>query len=925
MESSPNQLPVPLPRKRKWAWTCGVLAAVGFIFIACGSDRPDGGNAAPPIDPSQGCSTPNEGCPCQTVGEIAQCGTVKHTGPDGYLTCSIGTRTCNGQTWGACFGEHDVRTKVLPPGQLHTNALGPSTQCPPGWNACDPYCMLFDDNLVGVVVDGGVTVVDGGLTIDPNAVDGGDAGSSSSTYTAPAGGVTGCSPNRNIVGPACTPANGLTVCQQDHRCDPTTNQCLWNNGPGYYNPSAGGPDLTVGTPCGPQGSATSIAPVCNRGSVAVPAGATITFHVDNGATPRDACTNLGPPTYTRTLTAALPPGGCTSFSLANSPGGKFVTVNAGPTGMQGTPEAPGRCANNNAYWKTDGSGGDCALCTNTCQTKLTGTIRDPRGVNPLPDVLVYVPGTTPTAVTDPPPITCDSCASLVSGNPLYQAVTAANGTFTMNVPSGGAFPLVIQTGRWRRIVTVPAVAACTTGTLSAALGRLPANKTEGTIPKMALVMAQGDSLQCLLRKIGIDDAEFTAEGGTGRVHLYTNNGMTFGGATSGLTNLWGNAANLSTYSAIIAPCDNNHGTYPGTTVGPNTNSPPNPTANAAQRANMKTYLDTGGRLFTTHWMSHDFVHLNWPAASGGPVQPEFGTNVDNDREPNAMPYRIDTSSTIGNTLSQWGQIVGAVSAGPPPTITFGSWRHLSKTVSPGVTRLSYGDSTQPPVSHPQNSTQWGGPHVNMYQFETPWGTGAPACGRVTVSQSHVSSGSGAFPGGCGSAATAMTAQEKAFEFLFFSSQACIGPQPPPPPPPTPPPLPSVVFSRDYFGSCPVGHRAVWQPFYWQGIFPLLTSIRIYAGTADTQAGLPLSETAPGVKQVGLADTTTLAPAWDCDGCPGSPVSVDYHLRNDPPPPNSVSKPWLRVFMVLNPNNLAIPPEAPTLTAWRQVYSCVPVE
>src|SRR5205085_5550575 len=121
---------------------------------------------------------------------------------------------------------------------------------------------------------------------------------------------------------------------------------------------------------------------------------------------------------------------------------------------------------------------------------------------------------------------------------------------------------------------------------------------------------------------------------------------------------------------------------------------------------------------------------------------------------------------------------------------------------------------------------------------TPWGSPpASQCGRVVVSQSHVSSGSGAFPGGCGSAATAMTPQEKGFEFLLFSSQACLGVTPPIVPPP-PPPLPTVYFVRDYEGICPVGDFPEWQYFLWQSVTPAGTSITFHAATADTQALLP---------------------------------------------------------------------------------------
>lgn len=895
----------------------------GFVLGACGSDRPNAGSGAGSTVENKYCGTPNSGCPCDTPGQTVACGQVHHTGPDGWVACQMGKRTCEGGTWGVCYGEEDVRTKRLVIGgglstsSLSPLALGSSAPCPatgPTSNPCDPYCNQYIDDPGGLLLDagGGISVVDGGLTIDPNAT--GDGGASTGGFTSTAAGVSGCSPNRNIVGPACTPP-GLATCQQDFRCDPSTSQCLWNGGPGYFDASAGGVDLTVGAPCGPQGAATSTVPVCNRGSVGLGAGATIAFHRTTGPTPPDSCTNLGAPDSTFVLGTPLAPGACTSFQVANSTGAKFITVNAGVPGAQPVNEAAGRCANNSAYWRTDGSAGDCALCNNACQTRLTGTIYDPRGVNPLPSVLVFVPSTTQGPLTDG--VACDTCVNLITGTPFSQTVTGFDGKFTLDVPPGGNFPLVIQVGRWRRIVTVPAVTGCTTATLSTALSRLPRNKAEGNIPKMALTMAQGDHLECLMRKVGIDDAEFTAGGGTGRVHLYSHNGMTFGGATNGPTNLWDNAANLNSYSAIIAPCDNNH--LPQPQVQPNYTAPPPPTATASQRANMKAYLDAGGRLFASHWFSLDFVYYNYPTA----VTHLFGQRVESDREAPSIDYTIDTSFPSGQTFADWANLVGASPS--YGKVRFNSWRHLSESVAAPTRRFAYGDSRLPPVNRTQApapaTTIWGGPMVGIYSFDTPYGA-ANTCGRVVVPMSHVSSGSGAFPAGCGAATTAMSAQEKAFEFLLFESQACIGP---PPAPPMPPPLPTVTFYRDYEGVCTPGYVPVWQPFYWQSLVPAGTSIEFHAGTATTQALLPPTATSPSVKAVGTAGATVASPQWDCDGCPAAPKTVDFHLRNDPPPPNDQSRQWLRVFFTFNPNNAVVPHTAPVLTAWRQVYDCIPYE
>jgi hypothetical protein len=848
----------------------------------------------------------------------------KVSGDESFVYCYEGTRTCapNG-VYGECLdGQLAARSLdglSIGPAGIRPLALGAPSSCtsPDGGSIdpCDPYCNVRVDDPSDLPLDAGFGLVEGGLAV----VAGDGGGVAPTSFQTTGTGDSSCSGATNVHSNPCD-ASPLSSCQQDWRCDTATNSCVWNAGEGYYDPDAGGIDLTIGAGCEYNGQ--DVIPLCNRGSSPVPADTILGVNVTNGvedacATPHttfDCAVNVG--------SAGLAPGDCTNVVGCPVNGNKNAVVNAMGRDIA---EAPGRCANNAAAAKTAGAAG-CSTCT-SCNTRLTGVIYDPRGVNPLPNVLVYVPTTTVAALPVGP--SCDTCTSLATGNPSTLAVTNYRGEFTLDrAPAGVPFELVILAGKWRRIVTVPAITACGSATLSTSLSRLPRNKAEGNIPKMALTMASGDQLECLLRKVGVDDAEFTSTTGNGRIHLYTLNGMSFGGATNGPANLWGDAAALNTYDFIVAPCDLNHNTFPGPNVGPNTNNPPNPTANNAQRTNMRDYVNAGGRLFATHWMSHDFVYLNWPPPAG-PVEEEFGQNIDNDREAPVFPYTIDTSSADGALLAQWAPAVGAGIAGPPPKITFNSWRHLSKSVNTasGAVRLSHGDSTQPPVNHAQNSSVWGGPHVNMYEFNTPWPNGA--CGRVVVSQSHVSAGSGAFPGGCGSPAVDMTAQEKAFEFLLFNATACIGPQPDTPTPPPPPVLPTgQVFTVDFESSCKVGERAVWQLFQWKASTPAGTSIDFRAATADTVALLPAAPPGglPTTIPIGTANNAnalTTADGWtyDTSGTPAfTPRPISWHLANDPSPAQT-SKSALRVYMTFNTTPLV----SPILYQWRQLFSCVPNE
>lgn len=394
-----------------------------------------------------------------------------------------------------------------------------------------------------------------------------------------------------------------------------------------------------------------------------------------------------------------------------------------------------------------------------CGTTLRGTIRDPRGVNVIPNAIVYVPKSTPAAFPSGPR-SCDTCAGLMTGEPITTAVTNERGAFVLpNVPAGRSFPLVFLTGRWRRQITVDAIPACTEGTLPDAKSTLPKNHTEGDLPKIAIVSGQGDAQHCVLRRFGVDESEFTGGDGAGRVHVYSYNGASFGGPPA--TNLWNDTTRLSTYDLVMESCDNTHGAGPA--AGPIT-TPPNPLPNPSQLANLKAYLDSGGRLFASHWMANDLAYGAWPMPNG-PLTGEFGSNLDGDRGPPPLPYTIDTSTPLGRAMAALPD-AGA-------TIALENWRHITIAVKSGASSTLHADSTQPPVSHPQNNNVWGGPHVGSFEFDTPWPGGH--CGRMTAISGHATAGTN-LPsfGGCEAADRPMTTDEHVAMLLWLEAGACLG-------------------------------------------------------------------------------------------------------------------------------------------------------
>ncbi len=894
------------------------------MLAACASERsevgPGSGESSGSVAPSPpACSVPEEGCPCSEVdeGKTIDCGRIKHRSGL-YVSCEMGKRACSDGVWSSCIGDQVV-TKNLSTG-VSTQALGTPQPCPAtgpnAINPCDPYCHYVEDTPGGIVSDGGITVVDGGLTI-PGTVtsDGGGAGAG---FVGTANGVSSCSPNRNAgPGQSCT-APGYSTCQQDSRCESGT--CRWNGGPGWFDSTAGAPDLTVGAPCGPQGSAPSTAPVCNRGSVAVPAGATITLHQSNGPSPPNGCTNLGAPTFSFTLPGALDPGRCVSVSLANSPGAKFVTVNAGLPGSQPVNEAAGRCANNSAYWRTDGSGGDCALCV-ACDTRVTGKVYDPSGAPPtsgannlpLAGVSVFQPSGALT--TFPAGVTCDTCTSLESPA-ITKAITDSSGSFTLTgVAPGPNTRLVVQSGRWRRQITMN-VPACQTTTPAAGTFRMPRSRSEGDIPKIALVLGDQETLECMFRKMGVAIGDIGARTGVSdakRIQLWQTNGMTTSPAAPSVTGLVNNPAVLNEYNAILWDCDGGSvisGSYSDNST-------------ATQRANLQAYTNLGGRMFMDHFPG-DLIRYG-PAPNNSVAT---WTSAAQSGIPNYLtgPKRgkVLQTAPVNQLLHEWlANTAGAMTDYGPSFIRTDQPRYHAVTPDPTkTTEWIRGHTTDNWAGNPNGNLSY------SFSFETP--LDAPHCGvagghgRVIYNGMHVSGtrhtgggfpGGKAFPANC-NLSLGLTPEEKALEYQLFQLTACqLGGEPPPPPPT---PLPTAYFTRDYEGVCTLGESPQWQFLFWQGNIPPGTSIEFRAATSDDPATFPATPPppAPATVEAGTASTTVLAPAWGRDA-----NTVAWHLANDPPGPPQKSKRYLRLYMTFNPMiNIA-----PSLTAWRMTYSCVPNE
>jgi hypothetical protein len=466
-----------------------------------------------------------------------------------------------------------------------------------------------------------------------------------------------------------------------------------------------------------------------------------------------------------------------------------------PDGATGT--SSGSCGDNGLRCQV-------AACDGGVPTTVTAKVYDPSGQVPLYNVAVYVPSSNIDPIATGP--TCDNCATPTSGKPIVSTLTDATGAFVLsNVPSGNDIPLVMQIGKWRRLVTLPSVQACQANSFDDPnTFRLPRNQSEGNLPKIALAVGGADTLECLLRRMGVSDSEFTNPTGTGRINLFvddiygtagvntptssyssgqafaafsqlfaSNDAIADGGFVTGLVDP------LSMYDIVMIACQGSQSAGRAVT--------------SAEKQGLKAFVDTGGRAFLSHY-NYSWVRGGAVAGSTD-VQPSpEGSAIDLQTKYTQTPfpaiavwedptsldyapggdgtYLVDTSFPRGSAMASWLSNVGAsTTQGQIPLVNV---KNPATSVIAGVAQrwIYQSDMGLPYLSA----------NTPVEQAATP----DQQCGRIVHTGIHVSAGASdshdPFPGGC--AAGPLSAQEKALEFMFFDLSSCVTDETKPPPPPT---------------------------------------------------------------------------------------------------------------------------------------------
>jgi hypothetical protein len=272
------------------------------------------------------------------------------------------------------------------------------------------------------------------------------------------------------------------------------------------------------------------------------------------------------------------------------------------------------------------------------------------------------------------------------------------------------------------------------------------------MPKIAIVTGGCDALECLIRKLGVADSEFTPDNMDGRIHLFASNGasktvtdLPFAPASA----LWSSVDKLKQYDMTMFSCE----------CSQLASSKPQAALDA-----LKAYADAGGRAFLSHynsiWIAGEY---NNPAHA-----PQVWPTI--------------ASCNLNSTTVSTG-VIDEVNNPRGPA--FARWMvNVQGSGSHG--RLAISEAKQTCSSIDNNKAErWvyvenGANQVlQNFQFTTP--NEVPEeerCGKVVFSDMHVASGSTSnggvpFPGGCSTAP--MTPQEKALAFMFFDIASCVGP------------------------------------------------------------------------------------------------------------------------------------------------------
>ncbi len=397
-------------------------------------------------------------------------------------------------------------------------------------------------------------------------------------------------------------------------------------------------------------------------------------------------------------------------------------------------------------WDSNNSGVPTPTCPGQ-EATVTGTALAPNGADPVPGASVFIPARVPELF--PPDVKCEVCGHLGKSNNLWYTTTAPNGRFTLKNVCPGKWPLVVQNGRFRRLVYIN-VAAGATMAVPAGQSRLPRRHKEfvqaDSIPKIAVATGDFDKMECVLRKMGLADGTFDLyEAASSRKSPKT---------LPSFKNLIANLNKMKTYNIIFINCT--------------ANTFEKELASSTIRKNLNDYVNAGGRLYVTDW-SYDWIEQVEPFAPFIDFEPGASSSAP---EPlNAAALGADglkVSAKIKDSqMAQWlTAFPGAISGGNSKIEHFLiNWVIIHKL----------GKETKLWVEGSIKSTTGAltgvRPLTVTFNFKS--------CGKVLYSSYHTEGREDesvispkAFPAYCGGK---FSPQDRILEYLIFDIASCIKP------------------------------------------------------------------------------------------------------------------------------------------------------
>lgn len=428
-------------------------------------------------------------------------------------------------------------------------------------------------------------------------------------------------------------------------------------------------------------------------------------------------------------------------------------------------------------------------CTGSATTSISGKVYDPFLKNGLYNITVYVPGGPMQPLPAGVPTGSDACncGALFKSGAVVATTTGVDGSFKLNnAPVGTSVPLVLQVGKWRRYMTVDtSMASCGNTQLADKSAFLRGTLTgagvspNDSMPDIAVSTGSADTLECLMKRIGLPDSEYVAgTGTTGHVHVFRGGDPGGGGKGGGQigkqeaasttlgtepesdTSLWDTPAHLMPYDIVLLSCEGGE------------------TFNAIP-ANLETYLNAGGRAFGSHY------HYSWFSGPNLPGGSNQSYSAPADWGNNLATWSAGSNGLANQTNGKIVQTLNGSTAPFPKGEAFYQWLGLVGALTNNLLPIAQprynsvvGPNDKPSQGWINDTTTT---NTMYFSFDTPVagipGSNPPAyCGRAVFSDLHVdgaSSDKSDPPTGCSDAD--LSPQEKALEFMLFDLSSCVIP------------------------------------------------------------------------------------------------------------------------------------------------------